>query len=165
MPFTIAAGQTQAAFRVADLGVQTGTTAGTITLAATLQAAGGPINCNCALNQTIVIPRAAPLITAVRATRAGNGFNLVVTGFSTGREGTQGVFRFAGTNALDTPEVTVQLATAFNAFFQSAASAQTGGQFTLSVPFTIQGNTSAVNSVTVTLTNASGTSQPVTATF
>jgi large repetitive protein len=165
VPFTIPAGQTQAVFRVTDLGVQTGTTAGTITLAATLQAAGGPIGCNCPLNQTIVIPRTAPVITAVRASRTATGFSVVITGFSTSRDGTQGVFRFAGTNTLDTTELTVQLATTFNTFFQSAASAQTGGQFTLTVPFTIQGDTSAVNSVTVTLTNAAGTSQPVTATF
>jgi hypothetical protein len=152
-------------FREANLGVQTGTTAGTITLATTLQAAGGPVNCNCPLNQTIIIPRTAPVISAVRASRTANGFSVVITGFSPSREATQGVFRFAGTSTLDTTELTVQLGSTFNTFFQGAASAQSGGQFTLTVPFTIQGDTSAVNSVTVTLTNATGTSQPVTGTF
>ena len=71
--FTIPAGQTQAVFRTADLGVQTGTTAGTITLSPTLSASGAPVNCNCQLTQTIVIPRSAPVISAVRVTRTGGG--------------------------------------------------------------------------------------------
>lgn len=165
VPFTIPAGQTQAVFRVAELGIQTGTTAGTITLAAALQAAGGPVNCNCQLNQTITIPRTAPVISAVRSTRTANGFSVVITGFSTTREATQGLFRFAGTNNLGTTELTVPLTTTFSAYFQSPASAETGGQFTLTIPFTVQGDTSSVNSVTVTLTNSTGTSQPVTASF
>jgi large repetitive protein len=163
--FTIPAGQTQAVFRVPNLGIQTGTTAGTITLATSLQAAGTPVNCNCQLSQTIVIPRTAPTLSAVRATRTGTGFNIVVTGFSTTREVTQGTFRFAGTTNLQTTELTVALTSTFNTYFQSTAASQFGGQFTLTIPFTIQGDTATVNSVTVVLTNAVGSSQPVTATF
>ncbi|HYI94509.1 MAG TPA: putative Ig domain-containing protein [Bryobacteraceae bacterium] len=165
VPFTIPAGQTQAVFRVTDLGVQTGTTAGTITLSTVMQAAGAPVNCNCQLNQTIVIPRSAPTISSLRVTRTATGFNVVITGFSTSRELTQGTFRFAGASTLDTTELVVPLTATANSYFQSATGAQFGGQFTLNLPFTIQGNTTSVTSVTGTITNSTGTSQPVTATF
>jgi hypothetical protein len=163
--FTIPAGQTQAVFRVPELSIQTGTTAGTITITTSLVAAGAPVNCNCQLDRTIVIPRTAPSITSLRVTRTATGFNVLVTGFSPSREVTQGTFRFAGGSSLQTTELTVQLTATFNAWFQSAASTQFGGQFALTIPFTIQGDTSTVNSVTVTLTNGTGSSQPSTATF
>lgn len=165
VPFTIPAGQTQAVFRVADLGVQTGTTAGTITISTVMQAADAPVNCNCQLNQTIVIPRSAPTISSMRVTRTATGFNVVITGFSTSRELTQGTFRFAGGSTLDTTELVVPLTAIANSYFQSATGAQFGGQFTLNLPFTIQGDTTSVTSVTGTVTNGTGTSQPVTATF
>jgi hypothetical protein len=164
VPFTIPAGQTQAAFRIPELAVQTGTTAGTITLATTLQAGGNPVSCNCQLTQTIVIPRSVPVITSARAQRTATGFTVTVTGFSTSREVTQGTFRFVGTN-LQTTELTVPVTPAFNTWFQSAASQQFGGQFSLSLPFTIQGDLASVTSVTVILTNGAGNSQPATASF
>jgi hypothetical protein len=162
--FTIPAGETQAQFDVPQMAVQTGTTAGTITLTTALQTDTGPVNCNCELNRTIVIPRTAPVITSVRLQRSGNGFTVTITGFSTSREVTQGTFRFGGTN-LQGNEATVPLTASFNAWFQGTASQQFGGQFTLSFPFTIQGDPNNVTSVTVTLTNSAGTSQPATANF
>ena len=164
VPFTIPAGQTQASFRVPEVGIQTGTTAGTITLTTALTSGGSPLECNCQLVRTIVIPRGAPVITSARLQRTPTGFTLVVTGFSTGREVTQGTFRFAGTN-LQTTESTVPLTAPFNTWFQSTPSQQFGGQFTLTLPFTIQGDSAAVTSMTVILTNAAGSSQPATATF
>jgi hypothetical protein len=164
VPFRIPAGQTQAVFSVASLGIQTGTTAGTITLTTNLTGNGSPIGCNCPLTQTIVIARSAPVITALRVARTATGFNVTIVGFSTTREVTQGTFRFAGTGSLQTTELTVQLGPTFNTYFQSAA-ATFGGQFSVTVPFTIQGGTATVNSVTATLTNAVGTSQPSTTSF
>jgi hypothetical protein len=122
------------------------------------------VTCNCSLTRTIRVARSAPTITSVRVTRTSTGFNVVVTGFSTTREISQGVFRFGGTN-LQTNEVTVQLGQPFTTWFQSAQSAQFGGQFVMTMPFNVSGDTAAVTSVTVTLTNAQGTSQPVTANF
>ena len=162
--FTIPAGQTQAVFRVANLQLQTGTTAGTITLTTTFTAAGSSINCNCQLARTIVIPRTTPVLNGVRVQRTANGFNVIVTGFSSTREMVQGTFRFAGTN-LQASDFTVQLTNQFNAWFQSTQAAQFGGQFSLSIPFTIQGDTTNVNSVTVTLANTVGSSSSVTTTF
>jgi hypothetical protein len=163
--FTIPAGQTQAVFRVPNLAIQTGTTAGTITLASTLTAGGGAVNCpNCQLGQSVSIPRTAPVITNVRVARTTTGFTVTLTGFSTTREIAQGTFRFAGSN-LQTTELVVPLTATFNTWFQSEPSQHFGGQFTMTLPFTIQGDTSSVTSLTVTLTNAVGASQPSTANF
>jgi hypothetical protein len=160
--FTIPAGQTRA---VPDLPIQIGTTAGTITVSSALTAGGGPVSCpNCQLSQSISVPRAAPVITNVRVTRSATGFTVTLTGFSNTREISQGTFRFVGTN-LQTTELVVPLTATFNTWFQSAASLQFGGQFTMTLPFTIQGDTSSVTSLTVILTNAVGASQPSTANF
>ena len=51
-----------------------------------------------------------------------------------------------------------QLATAGSNWFQSQAAASVGGQFRLQMPFTVQGEIGAVQSVSVTLTNGEGTS-------
>jgi large repetitive protein len=162
--FTIPAGQTQAVFSVANFAIQTGTTAGTITLTATLQAGGSEVDCNCELTRTIVIPRTAATITGVQVERSAGGFSVIVNGFSTSREITQGTFRFSGTN-LEGTEFTTPLTATFNSWFQSEASREFGGAFTLTFPFTIQGDGGNVNSVSVTLTNSVGASQPVTANF
>ena len=148
-----------------SLGIQTGTTAGTITLATSLQAGGNPVNCNCQLNQSIVIPRTAPVLSAVRVTRTANGFSVVVTGFSTTREVTQGTFRFAGTPTCRQPSSLSLLQPLSTRISRALAASAFGGQFALTIPFTIQGDTATVNSVTVVLTNAVGSSQAVTATF
>jgi hypothetical protein len=57
----------------------------------------------------------------------------------------------------------VPLSTAFATWYQSAPGASFGSQFTLSQPFSLGGNSDAVASVTVTLQNAVGSSQPSTA--
>jgi hypothetical protein len=161
--FTIPAGQTQAVFRLSDVLIQTGTVAGTITITTTLSAGGNPITCACPLVRTVRIPRAVPVISSVRVTRTGNGFNLVITGFSSTREITRGVFRFSGTIALQTNEVIVPFTDVFNTYFRG--SAQVGGQFVLTMPFVIQGQAGAVTSVSVTLSNTQGDSQAVSATL
>jgi hypothetical protein len=104
------------------------------------------------------------VITSVQATRTATGFNVVVSGYSTTREVTQGLFRFAGTN-LQTNEATVALTQAMTAWFQGAQSPQFGGQFVLTIPFTITGDVNSVTQVTVTLTNSIGNSQAVSATL
>ena len=93
------------------------------------------------------------------------GFNVVVTGFSTTREITQGTFRFAGTTNLQTTELTVALTAIFNTYFQGATARRL--RRTIHAHDTVHdpGRYSNVNSVTVVLTNAVGSSQPVTATF
>ncbi len=161
--FTIPAGSTQAAFSVTDLAIQTGTVSGAITLTTALQSGTTPVTCNCALTRTIRIAKSAPVISSVGAARVANGLNITIIGFSTTRELTQVTFQFVGNN-LQTTSFTVPLTSSFTTWYQSPQSAQFGSQFLLTEPFTIQGDPNAVTSVSVTLANAQGTSQPVTAT-
>jgi hypothetical protein len=62
---------------------------------------------------------------------------------------------------LQTNEVILPLTDAFNAFFRGRA--QFGGQFSVTVPFVIQGESGAVTSVTILMGNSVGDSQSSTA--
>ena len=67
---------------------------------------------------------------------------MVVTGYSTTREMVSGQFTFAPASGstLSQSEVTVQLASAYSTWYQSTASNPWGGQFMLTVPFSVVGN-------------------------
>ncbi len=140
-----------------------GTVAGTITLTASLSAGGQDITPSPAPTRTIVIDTAAPVITAVALQQVTGGISVVVTGYSNTREVSSGSFTFAVStgNTLSQAQITVQLTSAFAAWFNGAASNATGGQFKLTVPFSVTGNATAINKVTVTLTNSRGTSGAV----
>ncbi|HWR53914.1 MAG TPA: putative Ig domain-containing protein [Bryobacteraceae bacterium] len=147
--------------------VQVGTTPGVIRITAAFTAAGADVTPSPAPERTIRIDRAAPVISSVRVTRTSDGFDVTVTGFATGRDITSATFRLAasGTSTLQGSEFTVQVGSAFSTWFASEGARQFGGQFTYTQPFSVQGDSSAITSVTVTLTNSSGASQSVTATF
>ena len=161
--FTIPANATQAIFsgNATSTSLQTGTTAGTITLEAVPDGMLGS-------TRTGTVSRRAPRITSLTiGSRTSSSFQLVMVGFSNIRNLTQGVFRFtgrAGTN-LQTSSLTVDLSSAFAAWYQSAASAPFGSQFRLVLPFNVQGDINAIGSVSVTLTNSEGTSEQVTVNF
>ncbi len=147
-----------------SVGVQTGTVAGTITIAAALQAGGQSIT-PAPAPRTITILAAAPVIATtptITATRNSTGFTVVLNGYATSLEVTQATFTFtagAGAN-LQTGQVTVPVTALFAQWYQSSASAPFGSQFTFTQPFTVQGSPSDIVSVTVTLTNSNGTSAP-----
>ena len=154
---TVPAGQTAGATSV---GVQTGTVAGTVTITAQLTAAGQNVTPTPAPSRTIQIPATAPVITSVTAASNSTGFTVTVVGYSSTRDVASAVFTFtpaSGAN-LTTGQVTVPVGPVFSAWYQSAASAPYGSQFTLTQPFTVNGNLQAVASVSVTLTNSVGTS-------
>jgi hypothetical protein len=146
------------------LNIQTGTVAGTITIAVALTADGVDVTPP-GSTATSVIPRAAPVITSVTLVRGASSVQLNVVGYATSREVVQGAFQFtpSANNTFTSPNITVPLSTAFVTWYQSAPGASFGGQFMLSQPFTLGGNSDAVASVTMTLQNAVGTSQPATA--
>jgi hypothetical protein len=50
-------------------------------------------------------------------------------------------------------------------WYQSAASGRFGSQFTLVLPFTVQGNAAGIDSVGVTLVNKQGSSPGISAKF
>jgi hypothetical protein len=161
LDFTVPANTTQAIFpTVQNAAILTGTVAGTITTVASMTAGGQDITPSPAPVNTITTAAAVPVITAVTLQQAAGGVNVVVTGYSNTREVASGSFTFAvsGGNTISQAALTVQLASAYTTWFNNAASNATGGQFKLTVPFSVSGSATAVTKVTVTLTNSKGAS-------
>jgi large repetitive protein len=156
--FNIPSGQTGATFPVDPLRILTGTVAGTIRIRVETTPAGT------FEDRIITIARAVPVITAGSVQQATGSFTVQVDGFSNTRELSGATFRFtpvAGAN-LQTTEVTLNVGQLFTAWYQSTASQPFGGQFRLTVPFTVQGTLNDVDTIVVTLTNSVGASQPFT---
>ena len=164
--FTIPANATQAAFTPPNPGLQMGTTAGVITLAARMQAAGADVTPNPPPSQQIRVNPGPPVISSVRATRTGNTLEVQATGYSSTRELTQAQFRFSASPGaqLQTTDLTVPVDSFFSTWYGSPAATATGSQFTYTQQFTVQGS-AGVQSITLTLTNRQGASQPATATL
>ena len=143
-----------------NAGVMTGTVAGTITLTASMSAGGQDITPSPAPTQTITIAAAVPVITSVALQQVTGGLSVVVTGYSNTREVSSGSFTFtvSSGNTLSQAQFTVALTSAYATWFSSTASNATGGQFKLTVPFSVTGSATAVTKVSVTLTNAKGAS-------
>ena len=159
---TIPAGSTTSPTNV---GVQTGTVAGLITITAHLTAAGQNITGTPIPSWTIRVNATAPVISSVTAARNSTGFTVTVIGFASSREITQAVFQFtasAGTT-LQTTSVTVPADTLFSQWYQSAASGPFGSQFTYTQPFNVSGGAQSIVSVSVTLVSKAGTSNAVSA--
>lgn len=157
--FTIPAGQTAAIPASGSLfALQTGTTAGVITIRVTLRLGSTVIEPDPFAVKTVRIPASGPQITRLVIVRNPSGFEVQVTGYSNIRQITGAAFRFtpAPGSSLGTTEVTVPVASVFETWFASAESRQYGGQFLLVVPFTLQGSAGALASVQVTLTNNAG---------
>ena len=138
----------------------TGTVAGTITITASLTAAGTNVTPSSPPTQTVTIAPSAPVITSVKFTNTGGGLSVVVIGYSTTREMQSGAFTFAPGmgSSLSQSTITVQLGSPFATWYSSSGSNQWGGQFMLTIPFSVTGNAADVISVSVTLTNTKGTS-------
>jgi hypothetical protein len=145
--------------------IQMGTVAGTIAIVAQLSAAGQDITPTPPPTQTIRIAAAAPAISSVTAIRNASGFTVTVIGFSTPRQVTQATFQFAAAASanLQTSSLPIATTSLFTGWYSSAAAAPFGSQFSFVQPFTVTGDSAAIASVTVTLTNAQGTSPAVTA--
>jgi len=164
--FTIPANSTQAQLPE-GFAMQTGTVAGTVTLSTVLRAQGQEITPSPVPSQVSRVSRSAPVIRSVRARRVAGGLEIEITGFATSREITSALFRFAGTagSAFQTAEITVPLTDGAQRWYQSEPSRPFGSQFTLTQQFSVQGDTGAIGSVTVTMTNAQGTSQAASGNF
>ncbi|MEK7403585.1 MAG: putative Ig domain-containing protein, partial [Acidobacteriota bacterium] len=165
--FTVPANTTRALFAnqsLTEVGLQTGTVAGTITVSFSLRAGGVTVS-PAPASRSIRINRSAPVIRGVRLVRSAAGFEVQVTAFATTRELTGAVYRFTAAPGADlrTTEVTVSLADASREWYQGSFSASFGSLFTLVQPFTVQGDVNAFSSVSVVLTNREGDSQAVSA--
>jgi large repetitive protein len=158
---TIPAGSTAA---LNNLGVQLGTVAGTATITARLSAGGQDLTPTPVPTRTVRINGGPPVIASVTATRSASGLTVTITGFATTRSVSTANFTFtpAAGSTLQTTQLSVTVDGIFSAFFQSAAGAATGSQFTFTQPFTTSG-TGTVASLAVTLGNAAGTSNSMSA--
>jgi hypothetical protein len=132
----------------------TGTLAGTMNINAQMSAGAVPLGPPS--SPLLTIPTLPPVIQAVSYSNTGTGATVTVTGYSTTRDMISGTFTFTPASGAPTT-VTTPLASGFSTWYQNAASNALGGQFELTLPFTVPGNTA---SVTVTLTNSVGTSAP-----
>ena len=114
--------------------------------------------------RTVRLNPAAPVISTATAVRNATGFTVTVTGFSSSREMTQGLFQFNPStgSSLQTTQLTVPVDALFSQYYGSAAAAPFGSQFILTQPFTVQGSTQSIQSLTVTLVNRIGNSNAVT---
>jgi hypothetical protein len=164
--FTIPGGATQAQFSgSSNVTLMTGTVAGTITLMVTSLTAGGTnVTPSPAPTATLTNNPTVPFISTVTFSQTPGGVTVVVNGFSSTRDMVNGLFTFApASNAtIATNNLTVSLSSAFLTWYQSTASNQYGSEFTLTVPFSVANGAAAdLVSVTVTLTNSKGNSNPV----
>ncbi len=164
--FTIPAGTTQAQFSgKSSVTLLTGTVAGTITLTVTNVTAGGTnVTPSPAPTAAFTNNPTVPFISKVSFSQTPGGVTVVVSGFSSTRDMTSGLFHFApASNAtIATNDLTVSLSSAFTTWYQNSASNAFGSQFSMTLPFAVA-NGAAANlvSVTVTLTNSKGNSNPV----
>jgi HYDIN/CFA65/VesB family protein len=167
--FTVPAGSNTALFGTApQIAFQSGTVAGTITIRATLTAGGIDVTPTPAPTRTFTIPRSGPVIRSVTiANRTATSFQAVIVAYAVTREVNTLNFTFtaSGTGTLQTTTLPIDVATRFGDWYRSADAAPHGGAFTITVPFTVQGDLAAVRSLAVTLTNGDGTSPAMSVNF
>jgi ASPM-SPD-2-Hydin domain-containing protein len=156
--FTIPANSTQAVFANSanQIRLQTGTTAGSISIAAALTTQSGldvtpappPI-----LTLT-VLPSAPHIVSAVARTATSSSFTVLVTGFSTTRSLSKLNFQFTVTSDVTAPtsQLSLDVSAAATNWYSSASAQPFGGQFSVTVPFTLQ----STGTLTTT-TSGSGT--------
>ncbi|MGA8026351.1 MAG: putative Ig domain-containing protein [Bryobacteraceae bacterium] len=151
--------------------LQQGTVAGTITIELTKLTSGSTdVTPQPHVTGAIAVPALAPVITAssVQITNVtATGFDVQLTGYSTTREVTTASFSFsaaAGTELVGSTTFSVPVTSEFSQWFGTSASQAIGSMFELTVPFTLSGSASVIQSVSVTLTNSVGTSAAVSGT-
>jgi hypothetical protein len=179
VPFVIPANSTSANF--ADQGpqlrLQTGTVASSITLTPTFATQSGGIDVTPASPTTLqfAVAAAPPVLVAVLpVNETANSFALNVTGYSTTRTLTSVTLQFtaAASMTLGTSQVTIDVRQAATLWFQSAGSQSFGGQFTVTLPFTLQGTPptgktllQTIASISATVSNERGASNSLVATL
>lgn len=161
--FLIPANTTQAIFdqlgRAAPF--QTGTVSGRVVLSATFTVGTVDLTPTSAPNLSTIIPPGPPQLSSVRlGNQSTNTIQLLISGYATSRSVTQLALQFtgaAGTN-LQTSQQTIDVASAFTNFYTDPSSRQFGSQFTLTLTLTINGDPNALQTISVTASNARGSS-------
>lgn len=180
--FTIPANTLNAVFPdgSSSIKLQTGSTAGTITLVPAFQTSGGgqltPSNPP-ALQ--LAVPPVAPILTGAQvvsetASTVSGGSSASITLAISGVTNSQNLdhidftFTPAANYSLSSTSLSIQVSSVATTWFQSTAGQGFGGQFTAAVPLTLSSGSggktllNAIASISVTASNAQGTSTPVT---
>jgi len=173
VPFNIPANTTEAVFPNGsrEIRLQTGTVAGVITLTPLFATVNGfdltpetPARTTLRLS----VPRRAPSLVSVQlGGRTGDSLSLVVNGFSTMRSVTRAEVQFTpkGDARVAETRFAIDLDAISTAWFRTPNSEPFGGQFSLTIPFTFRASSAtaepiinSLESVAITVTNATGTS-------
>jgi len=176
--FTIPANSTRAIFanNSDQIRVQTGSIAGTITLTPSFLTDGGiNLTPSAPSSLNLTVAAAAPRVLTVASTlRTANSLSILVSGYATSRSVTQIEVSFTAVSGenVGTTKITIPAESSFLGWYQSAASVPFGSLFTATIPLTFTGDVTnvaspsdTIQSVSVTLTNALGTSPAVSLTL
>ena len=161
--FTIPANSTAAQFEASRLEFQTGTVAGTVAIRVTSVRAGGTDMAMTMPSITTRVGRSEPTIRSVSRVTTASGFDVIVRGYSTTRDLVQADFSFKGAPgaSLETTSLQAALKDASAQYFTSQPSMKTGGNFQLRVSLRVDGQVTAIGSISVALVNTQGRSQAV----
>ncbi len=163
--FTIAAGQTNVSLPA----VQQGTVAGTIHLEiVSLKQGNVDVLTTPHPSFDLVVPRLAPAIDATQisfANETANGFDVIISGFSTPRDVKSVVLSFSaspGATLNGSTSFTVDVSSLFSQYYSSAASQLAGSMFqNLDIPISVNGDKTAIGAVSVIVVNSVGNSTSV----
>jgi hypothetical protein len=175
--FTIAAGATTPTVAIPN--IQQGTVAGQITVTLTSLNTGTlsllPLT---PITESVTVPALAPVIeSCTTGTISTSGFAVQLDAYSTPRDLQTAVFTFnaasgaqittTGTNGgtvSAAQQISVNVTSQLTAWFTGAPSQSNGGVFSLQTPFTLSGDPTALQSVSVILKNSIGSSSAFTCT-
>jgi hypothetical protein len=172
--FTIAANSTTAVFAngATSVKLQTGSTAGSITLTPSFQtSAGASLTAGGGTPLVLNVPAAAPVVVGAQiVSQTATSLTIAVTGVTNTQTLSHLDFKFtpASGYSLKTSAVSIPVSAAATAFFGSAAAQNFGGQFVATIPFSfnvgsnIASAVSLMQSVAITATSDQGTSAPLT---
>ena len=156
--FTVAAGSSQVMIAGPSPSITTGTLAGSTRVDTILNFSGisaiGPA-------RTVAIRRALPVITTLRLTRSAGGLEVRVEGYTSTRQLNEARVSFTTASGVDvngSTQVTVNVQAAIQTWFASAGSLSFGGQFALTLPFTVSGSSADITGVSVVIVNSEGPS-------
>lgn len=148
--FTVAQGETRATFSggETETALQTGTTAGTITLRIVSNSD----------TLSIAIPATPVVVDMARGTRTSSGLDIELTGFDNTRSVSQLRFQFFDRNgrAIGSGPVSVDAGANFRSFFEASA---LGGLFSLRASFPVSGDASQIAGAEVELVNSAGSTR------
>ena len=164
--FRVPANSTQAVFGASDtvMGLQTGTTAGTIALTANITVGGFNLTQTFAPTVSLSLAVGPPVIRSVEiGARTAGSFQLLITGYATSRSIQRLDFKItpAAGASLSTASLSADVDSLFSAWFQSAAGLALGSQFSATLQLNVAGDSKAIDSITVSAANTQGASAGV----